>query len=285
MGRRPAGAAAALVAATLAGCTAAGPASPEPSTLPTPHISARIVQYRTDEGSRTVNVQITNREKSAVRIAVTGLEWPGVAPPTSGNRARFEPGFTIDLPVTLGPFRCGDIDRTADPVVVLRFRGPGQAVQTARVTAGGRALLSRLRTAECERRALARVVAIRYAPTWSGVSNPEPALEGTVVLRRRSPGGVVVVALRGSVLLDFRPTVEGRHPLLRMAPRQPLGRLPITVSSSNRCDAHALGGSTQTFLLSAFVRNGAGPVQRVLLIPKRSVQGRILAMVSRACGQ
>ena len=283
VGLRAAGAATALVAAALAGCTATGPTSPQPSAPGTPQISARIVQYRTDEGSRTVNVQITNREKLPVRIAVAGLEWPGVTPPTAGNHARFGPGSTIDLPVTLGPFRCGDIDATTDPVVVLRLRAPGQAVRTARVTAGGRALLLRLRKAECEQRALARVVRIGYAPTWSAVSEPEPALEGTVVFRRRSLGRVAVVALDGIVLLDFRPTVQGRHPLLRMAPRQRVGRLPVTVSSSGRCDAHALGGSTQTFLLSAFVRSGAGPVQRVLLVPERPVQGRILAMVSRAC--
>lgn len=206
-----------------------------------------------------------------------------MVPPSRGNRARFEPGQTIDLPVTLGRFRCGKVDISSDPTVTLQVRADGRPVQTVRVAAGGRRLLARLRASECQRRTLGKVVAIDYAPHWSDVRGPQPAVRGAVVFSRRSPGEVSVVGLRGSVLLSFRPALPSGRPLLVMPPRQPMARLPVLVSSSGRCDAHALAGSTQTFLLSAFVRNGDRPTQRVLLIPDASAQRQILAMVSRAC--
>lgn len=59
---------------------------------------------------------------------------------------------------------------------------------------------------------------------------------------------------------------------------------PVLLGSNGRCDAHGLGGSTQTFLLSAFVRLGNGPEQRVLLTPPGPVQRRVLEVVDRACG-
>ena len=276
-------AAAMLTAVTLAGCTSTGPAAPEPSTEPAPDITARVIQYRLDEGTREVDVQISNADTAALRISVEGLDWPGVVSPSRGNRARFEPGQTIDLPVTLGRFRCGGVDVSGKPIVTLRVRAAGRVERTVRVAAGGRGLLTRLRASDCQRRALARVVDIDYAPDWSYVRDPEPGVRATVVFTRRSPGAVSVVGMSGSVLLDFRPTQPAGRPLLVIPPRQPIARLPVLVTSSGRCDAHALGGSTQTFLLSAFVRNGDGPTQRVLLVPDASAQRQILTMISRSC--
>ena len=283
MGRSSLGATGVLMVMVAAGCTNAGPAAPKPSMLPAPEITARIIQYRLDEGTRGIDIQLTNADTTALRIAVKGLDWPGVVPPSRGNRARFEPGQTIDLPVTLGRFRCGDVDISRHPAVTLQVRGNAGPLRTVRVRAAGRALLARLRAQECRRRVLAKVVDIGYASHWAPVRQPQPGVRATVVFSRRSPGRVSVVSLSGSVLLSLSPALPSRRTLLVIPSRQQVARLPVLVSSSGRCDAHALAGSTQTFLLSAFVRLGDRPTQRVLLVPDASAQRLILAMLSRAC--
>ncbi|HZG97964.1 MAG TPA: hypothetical protein VEY14_06850, partial [Nocardioidaceae bacterium] len=58
---------------------------------------------------------------------------------------------------------------------------------------------------------------------------------------------------------------------------------PVLLGSTGRCDAHALGGSTQTFLLSAYVILGDAAEQRVVLTPPPSVQDQVLRVVDRAC--
>ena len=39
----------------------------------------------------------------------------------------------------------------------------------------------------------------------------------------------------------------------------------MLLGSAHRCDAHALGQSSQTFLISAYLRLGDGAAQRVVL--------------------
>lgn len=78
MGGFSLGATRVLMAATLVGCTG-GPAAPKPSRAPAPEVNARIIQYRSDEGTRDIDIQITNADTSVLRIAVRGLDWAGGA--------------------------------------------------------------------------------------------------------------------------------------------------------------------------------------------------------------
>jgi hypothetical protein len=108
----------------------------------------------------------------------------------------------------------------------------------------------------------------------------KPSLRGRLVMARRQAGQAVELrSLGGSVLIDLRPAGD----LVDLDVGAERAVTPVLLSSSGRCDAHALGGSTQTFLLSAYVRLGDAPEQRVVLTPPPAVQSRMLRVVDRAC--
>jgi len=84
------------------------------------------------------------------------------------------------------------------------------------------------------------------------------------------------------LLIELRPARAG-HPVARLSGDEMSERIPVRLGSSGRCDAHALGGSTQTFLLSAFVRRASQPQQRVLLIPGPHSRRHLLRVVTLGC--
>jgi hypothetical protein len=59
--------------------------------------------------------------------------------------------------------------------------------------------------------------------------------------------------------------------------------LPVLAGSAHRCDGHARGNSSQTFLLSVYLRLGDAPVQRRILTPAEPDQVRVLAVIDRDC--
>ena len=56
------------------------------------------------------------------------------------------------------------------------------------------------------------------------------------------------------------------------------------MGSAHRCDPHALGQSSQTFLVSAYVRLEGRPTQRVVLPLSTAERGRLTAVLNRDCG-
>ena len=104
----------------------------------------------------------------------------------------------------------------------------------------------------------------------------------TLTRRPGADGTVSVVDLGGSVLLTLRPRDEGVLPL-RLGPARDVVRLGVVVGSAHRCDPHARGNSSQTFLLSVYVRLDGAPTQRVIVVPDKTTQGRLLALIDRDC--
>ena len=87
-----------------------------------------------------------------------------------------------------------------------------------------------------------------------------------------------VLELRGSGLLDTR--LNG--PLvMKPGDRRSAARLQLVPT---RCDAHALGQSTQSFNFPATVQLGDDDPKTVLLVPGSRLQRRALAMLFAACG-
>ena len=129
--------------------------------------------------------------------------------------------------------------------------GPGAAGPAAREGLRGRSVLDRAAT-----------VHLRLA-TSTETLRGEEYLPGRLVLRHRpgATGPVRVVDLGGSVLLDLVPRA-GRDALPGRAARRTRTVLafPVLMGSAHRCDPHALGQSSQTFLISAYVRLGSDPV-------------------------
>jgi hypothetical protein len=114
----------------------------------------------------------------------------------------------------------------------------------------------------------------------------EEYLPGAVVLRHRdgATARVRIVDLGGSVLLELLPR-DGRAALPgELAGDRDQVAFPVLLGSAHRCDAHARGQSSQTFLLSAYLRLESRPVQRVVLPLTSAERDRLLGLIDRDCG-
>jgi hypothetical protein len=252
-----------------------------------PPMAVSLIQRRSTEGSRTVAVTITNTGDTAFTIESVHLIWaPLPEAPTSPTGTEFPPGRTLDQFTDYGRPDCSGYPSppVEPPVVELRFAGSEQVV-TRPIDAEGRAWLHRLYVAACEKAALHDVARVRFLNNWTRIE-----LEGTPYLRGRlaldrvgSREPITVTSVFGSVLLSFDPMAPSR-PVAVLKGDQAALRVPVRIGSSGRCDKHALGGSTQTYLLSVYVRHGDAPVQRLILTPDAPIRARILHVVHDACG-
>jgi len=263
-------------ALALAGCGGtAPPRADEP--VPVPALTVSVLQQRVDETTRTVGVEATNSGDVAVHVSSVRLSGGGTDGPTTPLDTDLQPGLTVALRTSYGRPLCDD---RADPVTAY-LEVEGRLVDFP-VDEAGQDEVRRLLDADCAAITLAETATVRLAgPYRRVVVDGEPRLRGRLVVTRRSPGGAVDVrSLGGSVLIDLLP-VGG---LVDLPAEVDRAVTPVLLGSNGRCDPHALGGSTQTFLLSAYVGLGNDPEQRVALTPPRAVQGRVLEVVTEACG-
>jgi hypothetical protein len=265
----------ALIGCCLAGVLSSCESAPEPQ--PAPDLSVTVVQQRIDEATRIVGVEATNNTSAAVHISAIRLSGAGLVGRSVPRDSVLQPGIPVAMRTSYGPPDCDD--RTGR--VVAHLDVDGRTVDYP-VDDEGQDWISRLLDADCAGIELEQTAAVRLrGPYRRAVVNGEPRLHAQLVMTRRSPGDAVDVrSLDGSVLLDFRPA----GPLVDLLADEQRAVTPVLLGSNGRCDAHALGGSTQTFLLAAFVRLGDAPQQRVVLIPPPAVRDRVLAVVGRACG-
>jgi hypothetical protein len=90
--------------------------------------------------------------------------------------------------------------------------------------------------------------------------------------------------LGGSVLIDLVPR-DGRNALPgELRPQADSLSFPVLMGSAHRCDAHARGQSSQTFLISAYVRLADKPTQRVILPLTAAERDLLLGVIDRDCG-
>jgi hypothetical protein len=259
----------------LGGCDQpTGTSAPrEPSA---PRLQVTVQQQRPDESTRTVGVEATNQTDAPVHVSAVRLTGGGLAGPTTPLDTELQPGLTVALRTSYGRPDCSD--RQSPVVAHLTIGG---RVASYPVDAVGRDEVRRLLAYDCPRIALARTADVRLTgPYREVVAGGRPMLRGRLLLTRRAAGAPVNIrSLSGSVLVDLRPV--GR--LVDLSAQRARAVSPVLLGSNGRCDWHALGGSTQTFLLHAYVRLGDHPEQRVVLTPPRPVQGRVLHLVDRAC--
>src|SRR5689334_19903946 len=83
-----------------------------PATLPHSgpiprYFDATVTQYRTDEGTNHVEVELVNVDKRPHTVRTVWLQWAGIsAAPHSVADAAYAPGQTIDLNTTYGEPIC-----------------------------------------------------------------------------------------------------------------------------------------------------------------------------------
>lgn len=265
-----------LVAIGSVGCSINEEPQPPEPVAAAPDVTVSVLQQRVDESTRTVGVEATNRGSTPVHVSSVRLSGGGLDAAPTPVDTDLQPGLTVALRTSYGSPNC--TDRSAAVTATLEIDG---RVVDLPVDAAGEEEVDRLLDVDCARRTLAATAAVRLPGPYRSVTvDGEPRLRGRLVLQRRAGGEAVDVrSLGGSVLIDLTP-VGGLRDLGEGTDR---AVTPVLLGSSGRCDAHALGGSTQTFLLSAYVRLGDGPEQRVVLTPSPAVQGRVLQVVDRAC--
>lgn len=268
-------------------CTGGEDGSGEVEFTPPP-MTVSLSQQRSDEGTREVGIQVTNTGDTAFTVEAVRLVWPALpAAPLTPKGIELAPGRTLDLSTVYGDPDCTDYPTLPQrrPAAEIHLTGADDPVISRPIDDHGRDWLRRLYASECAEAALRAVADVRLSDRWTRVEvDGVPYLRGWIELDRNSgTEPVTVTSLLGTVLLSFDPMRPGR-PIGTLAGDQQILRIPIRMGSSNRCDAHGLSGSTQTYLLSAFVRHGDAPAHRVILVPDQATKGRVLEVVHEACG-
>ncbi len=263
---------------TGAGATGSGSA---------PRLHATLLQYRTDEGTNRLEVELTNRSGGPVTVRSVQLTWSGVhAAPRTPKDTTYVPGQIIDLTTTYGVASCGGAAPTDPPRARVTLAGGEELDLT--LDRHGASMMRQFRTRDCGLARLKAIASISISRAFRDVRTAAGEhLSGTLFIRRSdiepstSQDGVTITDTTGSVLLTFTPD---EHLPATLGPGDPLLRLPISIGVGPRCDAHGLSQSTQTYLFSAYAKiNDRGPQQRVILIPDDSVKAQAQAMLERAC--
>jgi hypothetical protein len=246
---------------------------------PAPDLGGSFIQYRIDEGSSRAAIRVTNRTRATIGVTAVALRWSGIA----GRRPTPEdnpivPGATVDYFFDLGTPRCQQGQEP--PRAQVTVDGTTVVVPIDRVGTG---LLRDLWRRACATATVESAARIRFGRGWRP-AGPKAAdgMRGTLVLVRRKPGAVVrLTSLQGSVLLDLSP-LRPASQLGVLARGQRVLTIPIVVRSNGRCDDHALGQSSQTFLLRVGVRVG-GTTTQLIRSPDRPTQARIKRQIDAAC--
>ena len=242
-----------------------------------------MAQFRFDEGTRHLRAGVTNNSKRDIRVSSATIAWDGFRfPKVPITDDLVKPGLTAAFEIAYGAPRCSR-EPTGKPALIAVVDGHPRRLPL-RVDDPG--LLGRLREKACaaERLDAAASVRLSFEPTTVRVHGEE-YLPGRVVMVRR-PGNaepIRIVDLGGSVLVDFVARNGPRSLPATLAADQRRFVLPVLAGSAHRCDGHARGNSSQTFLLSVYLRLGDAPVQRRILIPAEPDQVRVLAVIDRDC--
>lgn len=271
----------------VAGCSSSDDAGDEQSTEPAQRIglSATLTQSRVDEGTRRINAELTNTSDEPITVQSITLDSSQFAPLAPADKGSvFAPGQTIDLAIDYGDPVCdGDLKQASYTAVL----GDGSTVELS-IDADGMDWLDRLYTKECELRTIGDIASIVYGPRFRpAVVDGRHVLTGELVLRRpegsEGSASLTVRSLGGSVLVRVEANPPDELPAV-LEPGVGELRIPILFGAF-RCDQHARSQSSQTFLLSAFVKAPQLPQVRVILVPDRQVQRQIFAMIDADCGE
>jgi hypothetical protein len=274
-----------LLALTLLACLAGCSGEPAPRPAPTPaplDLDASVAQFRFDEGTRNLKAGITNNSDREIRVSQATIVWDALAFPTVPiTGGDVPPGQTAAFTIAYGAPQCRQPPATK-PSLVAVIDG-----RTTRLPlrVEDPQLLVRLHDKACAEQRLDEVASVelrlgKHPRTVRG----EEYLPGDLVLRHRpgSTGRLRLVDLGGSVLLDLVPR-DGGAARAVLEPAQEALAYPVLMGSAHRCDSHALGQSSQTFLVSAYVRLNGQPTLRVILPLSSDERDRLVAIVHRDC--
>jgi hypothetical protein len=269
-----------LACALLAACSTQ---QAQPPRGPAPDLDASITQFRHEEGTRNLRAGVTNLGDTTVTVTGAMIDWVGFESTSVDLEPwTLSPGDTAGFSMEYGDARCENAP-TTQPHLRVVVDGVQRRLP---LRVEDPELFERLYQKECAARRLANAGSVTLqladAPI---VVDGEEYLPGAIVILRKpgSTAEITIVDLGGSVLLRLTPRSGPGELPARLEPGRDALRLPVLVGSAHRCDAHALGNSSQTFLLSAYVRLDQEPVQRVLTVPDARSKERLTALILRDC--
>lgn len=264
---------------------------------------ATLAQFRDDVAVRRLQIRIHNGTDQPIRVDRLGLSWPGIrltADATPGIIV--SPGVMVDIPVPFSEVICGaqpgpsDPPPTIEPVALGALSDPtgAPATRTQQIPVlDGLSVLGRIYTADCRVQAVQEVVDVALAD-WAPANGASDAPEAGTLRLTRQPtaagsGGprpsVQVDGFSGSVLLDLEPA-EPRpagEPVAVLGPGTQQLDVAVLASSNGRCDGHALGGSSQTFVLQVYLRIDGEPVGIDVIVDPAD-QAAVYSAIERGCG-
>jgi hypothetical protein len=292
-------------AVAAAACLAAlGCNDGPPASHPTPGDiapwQATLVQRRPDADTPNADVTLRNNTSQRLVVRAVRISWPGYTdgdwqPAEMWRDCRLDHGEwachgwkSDDMPFDAGATHKVDVRLlgpvceeapTDRPRVELRF-SDDRTTSTPLDDLGAQAL-RQIWEWQCERQRLLEAVDIRLAGWQRVPQDGEPALRGSIAVRRgTSDARVVLVETRGSVLLDFERV--GDDDVL-MEPGQQGGRLPFLIASNGRCDPHSVGQSTQTYTLRLWVSLDGRPPQSLVIHPSARIRRQMDALIYLTC--
>lgn len=286
--------AATLVVVMAAGCDfgSGGSGAAAPTTTPAvgpppPDLHATLTQLRFNEGTRLINAEITNAGETEVHVTSVHLKAAQNEPLRATPKdTDFQPGRTIALATEFGDPVCEATARDK-PVFALGLADGGSI--DVPLDAAGIATLHRFNERECNLQAIAAIASVRLATSFSRAQvGGQQVLRGFLIVERPTDAGASgtfktplrIEEVEGSVLIRLVPD-HGSIPV-ELLPRQRDLRVPVLIGTF-RCDPHALGESTQTFLLSVIVRQPGDEAQRIPVVPGTSLQRQTSSLIERSC--
>ncbi len=278
---------AALLAVAVAGCGSSSEPEAGPSYTGVPQavsLSGRLQQYREDEVTHKLVVELTNTGDATVRVDMLRVDWPGLDGTEDATPSYdIPPGVTVGLKVPYGEAVCDTASRPSDPVNAV-VTTPDQEVVVPLKAED--LLLSKLWELDCKRQAVEARVDLAFGGEWTRETvDGAPVLRGSLLVSRgEGDSRISVVDLDGSVLLTL-DAVEPAKPLLVLEPGTSSGSLTVDVGSTGRCDGHSLGESKKTYVFDVGLDLGDGQGRVDLTLqPPDDVKPLMWEMLKDACG-
>ena len=264
-------------------------------------IGASVAQYRRDEAVGVVQLKaVAGPDTPPSLVTSAQLRWDGMTPvPPVEVDTALTSGRRVDLPAPLGAAACGPLGDVApgdspsapplgDGVIRLTLDAPGERRGVTRTVdapllPSAEAPLRRIFEHDCQRQSMRRAVEVGLSSRWRrSDTGGIPTAEGTLVLTRGATDQPIsITSVNGSVLLNLS-LADGDPPT--MAPGQERLEVPVRVTSSGRCDGHALGGSSQTYTLQAGIEiGGDGDPIGVTVSPDDDGRALFARVIADAC--
>lgn len=290
---RPVLRAAGLLAATgviaLAGCSAALPPAPTPSTtsaLPA-GVTVELQQQRSDVSTRQAQVRVRNASDEAITLAGVRVEDPrfeGAATRVIADRVTTLPaGGSVDVRVQLAPVDC-DAPDEADAVVVLELVDGDETTEVEAAAADPLGFVARLHARECLEERLTDAASLAF----TGFTPSPPGLPASLELTitPTGAGAATVVGVESTNLLDFAaPGDEDDLYPVDVEVDDGGDAAPVVIALPLvpfRCDPHAVQEDKRGTVFDVHIELDGEPGEIELFVGEE-LRGRMLTWVAQWC--